>query len=63
MGTAGALSSLRQQWCDDQGNKNGSCDLGDLLALLDKNPGIPLAPETLAAIMARTPAVSSGSKE
>lgn len=50
-GSTGSLTGVRRQWCDQQGNKNGNCDLGDLLALLDKNPGVPISPETLAALM------------
>ncbi len=62
LGTATALSTAERTWCDAQGNHNGTCDLGDLLALLDANPGVSLSPEALAALMnlSQTDAPSRG---
>ncbi|MEP6780360.1 MAG: hypothetical protein ABJC26_10765 [Gemmatimonadaceae bacterium] len=46
------FSAAERQYIDDQGNANGSVDLGDLLALVQKNPSIVAGPEAMLKILA-----------
>ncbi|MDQ6610792.1 MAG: hypothetical protein M3Y64_00045, partial [Gemmatimonadota bacterium] len=45
------FSATERQYIDSQGNSNGSVDLGDLLALVQKNPSITLGADALLKIM------------
>ena len=46
------FSAAERQYIDDQGNANGIVDLGDLLALVQKNPSIVAGPEAMLKVLA-----------
>ena len=48
----GNFTLAERQWIDAQGNKNDLVDLGDLVALLQKNPGVSLNAGLLQSVLA-----------
>jgi len=47
LGGGSRLTGTQRTWFDGLGNKNGVLDVGDLLALLDRNPGAVLSIEDI----------------
>ncbi|MEP6764848.1 MAG: hypothetical protein ABJB66_11080 [Gemmatimonadaceae bacterium] len=46
------FTAAERQYIDEQGNANGTVDLGDLLALVQKNPSIVAGPEAMLKVLA-----------